>query len=83
MATIKVQNIYLSLLTFPGLSGIGGYHCFKDGVAFMDIRMLSLFKVQYHYGAEKNLLKMVTFFNGKCVVAPPTLIDKRIEWLEI
>ena len=62
---------------------IGGYHCFKNGVAFMDIRLFSLFKVQYQYGAEMNLSETVTFFNDMCVVAPPTLIDKRIKWLEV
>jgi len=62
---------------------IGGYHCFKDGVAFMDIRLFSLFKVQYQDGAEMNLSETVTFFNDMCVVAPPTLIDKRIKWLEV
>jgi len=62
---------------------IGGYHCFKNGVAFMDIRLFSLFKVQYQDGAEMNLSETVTFFNDMCVVAPPTLIDKRIKWLEV
>ena len=61
---------------------IGGYHCFKNGVAFMDIRLFSLFKVQYQDGAEMNLSETVTFFNDMCVLAPPTLIDKRIKWLE-
>ena len=62
---------------------IGVYHCFKNGVAFMDIRLFSLFKVQYQDGAEMNLSETVTFFNDMCVVAPPTLIDKRIKWLEV
>ncbi|WP_395050603.1 DUF6544 family protein [Flavobacterium sp.] len=62
---------------------IGGYHFFKNGIAIMDIRLFSLFKVQYQDGAEMNLSETVTFFNDMCVVAPPTLIDKRIKWLEI
>jgi hypothetical protein len=62
---------------------IGGYHCFKNGVAFMDIRLFSLVKVQYQDGAEMNLSETVTFFNDMCVLAPPTLIDKRIKWLEV
>lgn len=61
---------------------IGGYHCFKNGVAFMDIRLFSLFKVQYMDGAEMDLSETVTFFNDMCCLAPPTLIDKRIKWLE-
>lgn len=62
---------------------IGVYHCFKNGVAFMDIRLFSLFKVQYRDGAEMNLSETVTFFNDMCVLAPPTLIDNRIKWLEV
>jgi hypothetical protein len=62
---------------------VGGYHCFKNGVAFMDIRLFSLFKVQYQVGAEMNLSETVTFFNDMCVLAPSTLIDKRIKWLEV
>lgn len=62
---------------------IGGYHSFKNGVANMDIRLFSLFKVQYLDGVKMNLSETVTFFNDMCVVAPPTLIDKRIKWLEV
>jgi len=29
---------------------VAGFHCFKNGDAFMDIRLFSLFKVQYHPG---------------------------------
>jgi len=62
---------------------IGGYHSFKNGVAYMDIRLFSLFTVQYLDGMEMNLSETVTFFNDMCVVAPATLIDKRIKWLEV
>ena len=62
---------------------IGGYHCFKNGVAFMDIRLFSIFKVQYMAGAEMDLSETVTFFNDMCCLAPPTLIDKRIKWPEV
>jgi len=62
---------------------VAGYHCFKNGVAFMDIRLFSLFKVQYMNGAAMDMAETVTFFNDMCCMAPPTLIDKRIKWLEI
>lgn len=58
-----------------------GFHCFKNAKAFMDIRLLSLFRVQYHAGAEMDAAETVTFFNDMCVMAPATLIDKRIKWL--
>lgn len=61
---------------------VAGYHCFVNGSAFMDIRLFSLIKVQYKDGAEMNMAETVTFFNDMCCLAPATLIDKRIKWLD-
>ncbi|MCX6268040.1 MAG: hypothetical protein NTW16_11875 [Bacteroidetes bacterium] len=61
---------------------VAGFHCFKNGDAFMDIRLLSLFKVQYQSGKEMGISETVTFFNDMCCMAPATLIDKRIKWLD-
>lgn len=61
---------------------VSGFHSFKNGHAFMDIRLLSLFKVQYQSGKEMDIAETVTFFNDMCCLAPATLIDKRIKWLE-
>jgi hypothetical protein len=61
---------------------VTGFHSFKNGEAFMDIRLLSLFKVQYQSGKEMGIAETVTFFNDMCCMAPATLIDKRIQWLE-
>lgn len=60
---------------------VTGYHCYKSGEALMDIRLLSLFKVQYQRGNEMNISETVTFFNDMCCMAPATLIDNRIKWL--
>lgn len=59
---------------------VAGFHCLKDGVAFMDIRLLSLFRVQYASGPVMNKSETVTFFNDMCCMAPATLIDPRITW---
>lgn len=61
---------------------VAGFHSFENGTAFMDIRLLSLFTVQYQSGNEMNIAETVTFFNDMCCMAPATLIDKRIQWLE-
>lgn len=61
---------------------VAGYHRFAAGKATMDIRLLSLFKVQYKAGKEMDIAETVTFFNDMCCMAPATLIDKRIQWLE-
>ncbi len=62
---------------------VAGFHFFKNGTAFMDIRLLSLFPVQYQSGYEMDTAETVTFFNDMCCMAPATLIDKRIKWLEV
>lgn len=49
----------------------------------MDIRLFSIFKVQYMAGVEMDLSETVTFFNDMCCLASSTLIDKRIKWLEV
>lgn len=60
---------------------VAGYHCYKNGDAFMDIRLLSMIKVQYQTGSEMSIAETVTFFNDMCCMAPATLIDKRIKWI--
>jgi hypothetical protein len=68
--------------TMKGLP-VAGFHCFKNGTAYMDIRLLSMFKVEYQSGGVMDTSETVTFFNDLCVMAPATLIDTRIEWLEV
>jgi len=61
---------------------VTGFHSFENGIAFMDIRLFSLFTVQNQSGKEMNIAETVTFFNDMCCMAPATLIDNRIQWLE-
>ena len=67
--------------TMKGLP-VAGFHSFRNGEAFMDIRLLSLIKVQYEKGREMGISETVTFFNDMCCLAPGALTDKRIKWLE-
>lgn len=62
---------------------VAGYHRFDQSAAFMDIRLLSLFTVQYQAGEEMRRAETVTFFNDMCVMAPGTLIDPRIQWTPV
>ena len=61
---------------------VAGYHRYVNGRATMDIRLLSIFPVQYAEGVEMNEAETVTFFNDMAIMAPATLIDPRIKWLE-
>jgi len=58
-----------------------GFHYYKKAKAAMDIRLLSLFRVQHQSGPVMDTAETVTFFNDMCVMAPSTLIDPRIKWL--
>lgn len=59
---------------------VTGYHAYKNGLATMDIRLLSVFTVQYQAGMEMNVAETVTWLNDLCLYAPAALIDKRIHW---
>lgn len=61
---------------------VSGFHAFNNGSAYMDIRLFSLFQVQYQSGKEMDIAETVTFFNDMCCMAPATLIDSRIKWPE-
>lgn len=61
---------------------VSGYHYYRNGVAYMDIRLLSFFRVQYAAGDQLNRAETVTFFNDMCCLAPAALIDPRITWKE-
>ena len=75
-------RLFFMNATMKGLP-VAGFHSFTNGTAFMDIRLLSLVNVQYQAGKEMDTAETVTFFNDMCCMAPATLIDKRIAWLEV
>lgn len=74
-------RLFFLKATMKGLP-VAGYHRYAGAKAKMDIRLLSLVKVQYMDGELMDVAETVTFFNDMCVMAPATLIDKRISWLE-
>jgi len=76
------MRLFFMKATMKGLP-VAGYHAYKDGVAFMDIRLLSLFRVQYQAGREMDIAETVTWFNDLCLFAPAGLTDKRITWEDI
>lgn len=59
---------------------VPGYHKYSDGKAIMNIKLFGIFPIAKHSGAEMDKTETVTFFNDMCVLAPATLIDKRISW---
>lgn len=72
-------RLFFMKATMKGLP-VSGYHSFRNGTAIMDIRLLSLFNVQYQAGKEMDIAETVTWFNDLCLFAPAGLIDKRIDW---
>lgn len=78
-STVRLFFMKAEMMGLP----VYGFHKFLNGEASMDIRLFSLFKVQYQSGTEMNIAETVTFFNDMCVMAPGSLIDPRISWLEI
>jgi len=62
---------------------VPGYHKYTNGFAVMDIRLFGLFSVVKVTGKDMNQAETVTLFNDMCLMAPATLIDKRIKWQAI
>ncbi len=60
-----------------------GYHCYQNATATMQVKLLGLFNVVNVKGIEMNKAETVTVFNDMCLMAPATLVDKRIEWTAI
>ena len=46
----------------------------------MDIRLFGLFSIVKKSGDFMDKAETVTLFNDMCLLAPATLIDKRIQW---
>lgn len=57
-----------------------GYHAYQQGIANMQIKLLSLFSVVNEQGSVLDKTETVTYFNDLCLFAPAVLIDKRIQW---
>jgi len=62
---------------------VPGYHRYSEAKATMDIRLFGLFSVVNESGAVLDKTETVTLFNDMCLLAPATLIDKRIQWTPI
>ncbi len=60
-----------------------GYHCYQNATATLQIKLLGLFNTSNAKGTEMNMAETVTLFNDMCLMAPASLIDKRIEWTNI
>jgi hypothetical protein len=59
---------------------VPGYHRYLQATASMDIKLFGLFSIVKHSGDVMNKAETVTLFNDMCLMAPATLIDKRIQW---
>jgi len=59
---------------------VPGYHRYANATAKMDIRLFGLFPVVKQSGEVMNKTETVTLFNDMCLMAPATLVDKRIQW---
>jgi hypothetical protein len=78
MADIPTRLFFMKAAMF-GLR-VPGYHAYKNGHGTMDIRLFGLFQVAGASGSKINKAETVTIFNDMCLMAPATLIDKRIQW---
>jgi hypothetical protein len=59
---------------------VPGYHQYENATASMDIKLFGLISVTKAQGSLMDKAETVTLFNDMCLLAPGSLIDKRIQW---
>ena len=62
---------------------VPGFHSYKNGKASMQIKPFGLLPMVSEKDGILNKAETVTVFNDMCLLAPATLIDKRIAWTAI
>ncbi|MTI40576.1 DUF6544 family protein [Fulvivirga lutimaris] len=55
-------------------------HIYQNETATFQVKLLNWINVVDARGEKMNQGETVTLFNDMCIIAPATLIDKRIEW---
>ena len=78
----KPTRLFFMKASIKGFT-IPGYHRYSDATALMDIRLFGLFPVVQKSGKDMDKAETVTLFNDMCLMAPATLVDKRITWQAI
>jgi hypothetical protein len=78
----KPTRLFFMKATIKGFT-VPGYHRYSNATALMDIRLFGLFPVVQKSGKDMDKAETVTLFNDMCLMAPATLIDKRITWQAI
>jgi uncharacterized protein DUF6544 len=59
---------------------VQGYHRYVGSSATMIIKAAGLVRVAESSSSETTQSETVTLFNGMCVMAPATLVDRAITW---
>jgi len=60
-----------------------GLHLYKNETATMVIKLLNLFTVVDAKGREMNQGETVTVLNDMCFMAPGSLINRNIQWMDL
>jgi hypothetical protein len=72
-------RLFFMKATMAGIN-VPGYHDYQQATARMNVKLFGLIPVMKAGGPAMNKAETVTLFNDMCLMAPATLIDKRIEW---
>lgn len=75
----RPRRLYFMKLSLFGLPVLG-LHVYKNAAASMVIKVGGLVTVGSAQGEIMNKAETVTILNDMCLMAPASLIDRRIEW---
>lgn len=59
---------------------VPGYHAYNNGDASMKVKLFGMFPLVMADGEMMDQSETVTLFNDMCLLAPATLLNKRITW---
>jgi hypothetical protein len=76
---VDTKRLYFMEMKMSGLP-IVGLHKYAETKAIMLIKLAGLITVADGKGEEMDKGETVTVFNDMCLLAPASLIDKRIQW---
>lgn len=79
--TSPPRRLFLMRARMFGLP-VEAFHRLADGHATMRVTLLGTFPLVDAYGEEMDRSESVTLFNDMCLLAPGTLLDPAIRWLE-
>ncbi len=78
----RPARLFYMMMNMYGIP-VEGLHAYVGPKAVMKIKIAKLIPIVNAEGPVMNKSETVTLFNDMCIMAPATLIDKKIKWVDV